>query len=34
MMKEAGFSDVTVDVYAASEFGHLGGGQLVFRVVK
>lgn len=32
-MKE-GFSDVAVDVYAAPELGHLGGGQLVFRVVK
>lgn len=34
MMKEAGFSDVTVDVYAASEFGHLGGGQLIFRLAR
>jgi hypothetical protein len=30
-MKEAGFADVAVDVYAAPEFGHLGGGQLIFR---
>lgn len=33
-MKEAGFLDVTVDVYAAAEFGHLGGGQLVFRLIR
>ena len=33
-MKEAGFLDVTVDVYAAAEFGHLGSGQLVFRLIR
>jgi glycosyltransferase involved in cell wall biosynthesis len=33
-MKEVGFADVVVDVYAAPELGHLGGGQLVFRFVK
>lgn len=34
VMKEAGFSDACVDVYASPEFGHLGGGQLVFRLIK
>ena len=33
-MKEAGFADVAVDVYAAPEFGHLGGGQLIFRLAR
>jgi hypothetical protein len=33
-MKEAGFSDVAVNVYAAPEFGHLGGGQLIFRLAR
>ncbi len=33
-MKEAGFADVVVDVYVAPEFGHLGDGQLVFRLTK
>jgi GT2 family glycosyltransferase len=33
-MKEAGFSDVAVDVYASANLAHLGGGQLVFRAVK
>jgi hypothetical protein len=31
---EAGFSDAAVDVYASEEYGHLGGGQLVFRFTK
>ncbi len=30
-MKEAGFSEVAVDVYVAPQFGHLGGGQIIFR---
>jgi glycosyltransferase involved in cell wall biosynthesis len=30
-MKGAGFSDVSVDAYVSAEFGHFGGGQLVFR---
>ncbi|MBT5222952.1 MAG: glycosyltransferase, partial [Gammaproteobacteria bacterium] len=34
LMKVAGFSDVCVDVYISEEFGHFGGGQLVFRVRK
>lgn len=34
VMRDAGFADVNVDVYASTEFGHLGGGQLVFRLVK
>lgn len=33
-MKDAGFSDVAVDVYAAPELGHLAGGQLVFRLAR
>lgn len=33
-MEAAGFSDVRMDVYASAEFGHLGGGQLVFRLLK
>jgi len=33
-MLAAGFSDVCVDVYASAESGHLGGGQLVFRMIK
>ncbi|MDP1665896.1 MAG: methyltransferase domain-containing protein [Methylobacter sp.] len=33
-MQEAGFSDVSIEVYASVEFGHLGGGQLVFRLTK
>ncbi len=34
IMKSAGFSDVSVEVYASAELGHLGGGQLVFKCVK
>lgn len=34
VMKDAGFSEVGVDVYASPELGHLGGGQLVFRSIK
>lgn len=33
-MKEAGFSDVAMDVYASAELGHLGGGQIVFKANK
>jgi GT2 family glycosyltransferase/2-polyprenyl-3-methyl-5-hydroxy-6-metoxy-1,4-benzoquinol methylase/glycosyltransferase involved in cell wall biosynthesis/uncharacterized coiled-coil protein SlyX len=33
-MQVAGFSDVSIEVYASVEFGHLGGGQLVFRLTK
>ena len=33
-MKDAGFAEVTIDIYASQEFGHLGGGQLVFRLKK
>ena len=32
VIKEAGFSDVCVDVHASPELGHLGGGQIVFRL--
>ena len=31
LMKVAGFSNVSVDTYISAEFGHFGGGQLVFR---
>ncbi len=34
LAKEVGFLDVSVDVYASSELGHLGGGQLVFRLTN
>lgn len=33
-IEKAGFSSVCVDVYASLEHGHLGGGQLVFRMIK
>lgn len=29
-----GFSDVMVEVYAAAEYGHMGGGQIIFRIIK
>lgn len=31
---EAGFSDGVVEVYGAAEYGHLGGGQIIFRLTK
>ncbi len=31
---EAGFSDAAVEVYASAEFGHLGGGQLIFTATR
>lgn len=33
-MQKSGFSDVTIDVYSSLEFGHLGGGQLIFNGTK
>lgn len=33
-MKLAGFSDVGVEVYASAKFGHQGGGQIIFRLMK
>ena len=33
-MQVAGFSDISIEVYASLELGHLGGGQLVFRANK
>lgn len=33
-MQAKGFSDVSVEIYASAVFGHLGGGQLVFRLTK
>ncbi len=34
VIKRAGFLEVSVDVYASAELGHLGGGQLVFHAQK
>ena len=34
VMRKSGFSDVSIEVYSSLEFGHLGGGQLIFRMVK
>jgi SAM-dependent methyltransferase len=34
VIKNAGFSDVALEIYASSEFGHLGGGQSIFRAIK
>ena len=33
-MQHAGFADVYIEVYASEEYGHLGGGQLLFRANK
>lgn len=33
-IQASGFSDVCVEVYASVKYGHLGGGQLVFRLTK
>lgn len=33
-IKDAGFSDVAIDVYSSIKFGHLGGGQIVFRLTN
>jgi hypothetical protein len=33
-MQVAGFSDASIEIYVSAEFGHLGGGQLVFRLIK
>ena len=30
-IKAAGFSGVTVNIYASEELGHLGGGQIIFE---
>lgn len=30
VVQNAGFADIAVEVYVSSEYGHLGGGQLVF----
>ena len=34
MMRTAGFSSAGIEVYANAEYGHLGGGQIVFRAVR
>lgn len=33
-IQAAGFSDVGVEIYASAEFGHFGGGQLIFKMTK
>ncbi len=33
-MQIAGFSNVGIEAYSSVEYGHLGGGQLVFRCTK
>jgi SAM-dependent methyltransferase len=33
-IKEQGFSDVNVEIYASAEYGHIGNGLLVFRLTK
>jgi GT2 family glycosyltransferase len=33
-MQVAGFSDVSLEIYASAELGHLGGGQIVFKLLK
>ena len=33
-IQAAGFSDVRVEIYASKALGHLGGGQLIFRLTK
>jgi O-antigen biosynthesis protein len=33
-MKVAGFSEVTLEIYASAKYGHLGGCQLVFNLIK
>ena len=33
-MKTAGFTNVDLEIYTSSKFGHLGGGQMVFRLIK
>jgi len=33
-LRSSGFSDVKVEIFASLEYGHLGGGQLVFKVVR
>jgi GT2 family glycosyltransferase/glycosyltransferase involved in cell wall biosynthesis len=33
-MRSVGFGDASIGVYASATLGHLGGGQLVFRLVK
>ena len=33
-MQSSGFSNVNVEVYSSLELGHLGGGQIVFRLIK
>ena len=34
VMRASGFSSARIEVYASVEYGHLGGGQIVFRAVR
>lgn len=34
MFKEAGFTNAFVDIYASSKYGHMGNGQLIFKIIK
>ena len=34
VMKESGFSDACINVYAFPRLGHIGGGQIIFEVKK
>ncbi|HFD86281.1 MAG TPA: glycosyltransferase [Gammaproteobacteria bacterium] len=34
VMRAAGFSRAGIEVYASAEYGHLGGGQIVFRAER
>lgn len=34
LFREARFSDAVVEMYASAKYGHLGGGQLVFRLTR
>jgi SAM-dependent methyltransferase len=33
-IRDSGFSDAAIEVYASAEFGHLGGGQLIFTATR
>ena len=33
-IRNSGFSDAAIEVYASAEFGHLGGGQLIFTATR
>ena len=33
-LRNAGFANTTVEVYADASYGHIGGGQLLFKAFK